>query len=232
MASFKTAQLQHELELVGQTDLDLSKVRFEAINVQALKAWELWQDPHFAWNEVVGWKASEPLALDLAIWFDEELCGLCFANPNNSRQRIRIVRLEGRPGEDHPLKKRIASLAILVVEQYAKIIGSRFHRSSGAVERCNFHLPTIRLLLRCRTSTCQSRREPSILKTVQYMTNDGGKMGKPIKKSPTRKRSSTPERKQVAVELTASERRILQLIATGIEGEEPSLLAGRPYIGQ
>ena len=53
-------------------------------------------------------------------------------------------------------------------------------------------------------------------------------MGKLIKKSPTRKRSSTPERKQVAVELTASERRILQLIATGIEGDEPSLLAGRP----
>ena len=52
-------------------------------------------------------------------------------------------------------------------------------------------------------------------------------MGKSIKKSPTRKRSSTPERKQVAVELTASERRILQLIATGIEGEEPNVLAGR-----
>jgi hypothetical protein len=126
LASLKTAQLQHELELVGQTDLDLSKVRFEAITVQALKVWEFWKDPHFAWNEVIGWKASEPLALDLAIWFDEELCGLCFAIPNNSRQRIRIVRLEGRPGEDHPLKKRIAPLAILVVEQYAKIIGSRF----------------------------------------------------------------------------------------------------------
>jgi hypothetical protein len=60
------------------------------------------------------------------------------------------------------------------------------------------------------------------------MTNDGGKMGKLIKKSPTKKRSSSPERKQVAVELTASERRILQIIATGIEGDEPSLLAGRP----
>jgi len=126
LAGLKIAQLQHELELVGPTDLDLSKVRFEAINAQALKAWELWQDPHFAWNEVVGWKASEPLALDLAIWFDERLCGLCFANPNNSRQKIRIVRLEGLPGEAHPLKKRIAPLAILVVEQYAKIIGSKF----------------------------------------------------------------------------------------------------------
>jgi hypothetical protein len=34
--------------------------------------------------------------------------------------------LEGLPREAHPLKKRIAPLAILVVEQYAKIIGSKF----------------------------------------------------------------------------------------------------------
>ena len=52
-------------------------------------------------------------------------------------------------------------------------------------------------------------------------------MGKFVKKSPTRKRSPATARKQIAVELTASERRILQILATGIEGE-PDLLAGRP----
>jgi hypothetical protein len=126
LAGISTAQLQHELELAGPTALDLSRVRFEAIDTQALDACELWDDPHFSWNEVVGWKAREPLALDIAIWFDEELCGLCFANPNNSRRRIRIVRLEGRPREVHPLKNRIAPLAILVIEQYAQMIGGRF----------------------------------------------------------------------------------------------------------
>lgn len=126
LAVIKTAQLQQELELVGPTDVDLSRVRFDAINAQAMTAWEHWEDPHFAWSDVSGWKAKEPLALDLAIWFDEELCGLCFANPNNSRRRLRIVRLEGRPGKVHPLKKRIAPLSILAVEQYARIIGSRY----------------------------------------------------------------------------------------------------------
>lgn len=76
--------------------------------------------------EVVEWKAREPLALDIAIWFEEELCGLCFVNPNNSRRRIRIVRLEGRPGEIHPLKNRIATLAMIAIDQYAQIIGSKF----------------------------------------------------------------------------------------------------------
>ena len=42
-----------------------------------------------------------------------------------------------------------------------------------------------------------------------------------------KKRSSAQENKPVKVELTASQRRILQVLATGIEGE-PDVLAGRP----
>jgi hypothetical protein len=59
------------------------------------------------------------------------------------------------------------------------------------------------------------------------MTNKGGEMRKMIKKSSSRKRSPTTENKNVVAELTDSERRLLQLIATGIEGEEPNVLAGR-----
>lgn len=53
-------------------------------------------------------------------------------------------------------------------------------------------------------------------------------MRKVIKKSPTKKSSPTTENKPIAVELTTSQRHILQVIATGTETEEPSLLAGRP----
>lgn len=126
LATASTAELQENKERSGPTVLDLSKVRFEPIDAQALSAWERWDDFHFSWHDVVGWKAKEPLALDLSIWFDKQLCGLCFANPNKSRQRIRIVRLEGRPREAHPLKKRIATLSIMVIQHYATIIGSRF----------------------------------------------------------------------------------------------------------
>lgn len=126
LAALKVAQLQHEPEPAGKTTIDPLRIRFETIDAHAMDACERWEEPHFLWNEVMGWKAKEPLSLDIAIWFEDELCGLCFANPNNSRQRIRIVRLEGRPREAHPLKTRIASLAVLVIEQYARIIGSRF----------------------------------------------------------------------------------------------------------
>lgn len=66
------------------------------------------------------------------------------------------------------------------------------------------------------------------MKIVQLITNSGGKMRKVIKKSPIRKSSPTTENKPIAVELTASQRRILQVVAMGTETEEPSLLAGRP----
>ncbi|MCE6980331.1 hypothetical protein EI534_23735 [Pseudomonas frederiksbergensis] len=125
LATATIARLHHELGQSGPVDLDLSKVRFEAINAQALNAYHHWNDPHFSWNEVVGWKTREPMGFDLAIWFDLELCGLCFANPNQSRLRVKIVRLEGKPDKDHPLKSRIATLTLTAVTHYARIIGSK-----------------------------------------------------------------------------------------------------------
>jgi len=118
-AAFATLQMQ------STSSADMSKVRFEPIDAQALAAFEAWHDSVFSWDEVVRWKAREPLSFDIAIWFEQELCGLCFANPNNSRQRVRIVRLEGRPAKAHPLRNRIAALALIAIDEFARIIGSR-----------------------------------------------------------------------------------------------------------
>lgn len=118
------AKLHKDLLQQGIVDVDHSRVRFEAIDAQALSAYEEWFDPHFSWQDVVRWKAKEPLSFDLAIWFDQELCGLCFANPNQSRLRVKIVRLEGKPDDDHPLKSRVATFALTAVTHFARIIGS------------------------------------------------------------------------------------------------------------
>jgi hypothetical protein len=62
------------------------------------------------------------------------------------------------------------------------------------------------------------------------MTNRGGNMRKVVKKSSSRKRSPAADNKNVAIELTASERRLLQIIATGTETEEPAgVLAGASF---
>ena len=119
------ATLQRELEDRGIVGVDHSRVRFEAIDAYAMDAYEEWLDPHFCWEEIIRWKAKEPVSFDLAIWFDRELCGLCFANPNQSRLRVKIVRLEGQPANDHPLKNRIATFALTAVTHFALIIGSQ-----------------------------------------------------------------------------------------------------------
>lgn len=126
LANTITTQL-HAQGLIDGTETDLSRIRFEAIDVKALTAYSFWgEDSHFSWDEVVNWKTKEPMSFDLSIWSDLELCGLCFANPNQSRLRVKIVRLEGKPGKTHPLKNRIAPLALIAIEHYARIIGSRF----------------------------------------------------------------------------------------------------------
>lgn len=119
------AKLQRSLEQSDRVDVDHSRVRFEAIDAHALNAYETWLDPFFSWQDVIGWKAREPMGFDLAIWFDQELCGLCFANPNQSRLRVKIVRLEGQPGNNHPLKSRVATYALTAVIHFARIIGSK-----------------------------------------------------------------------------------------------------------
>jgi hypothetical protein len=104
---------------------NLTHVRFEAINGAALDAYHTWESPCFSWEEVVQWKAKELMYFDLSIWLDRELCGLCFANPNHSRLRMRIVRLEAKPGGDHSLRGYIAPLALMAVEHYVRIVGSK-----------------------------------------------------------------------------------------------------------
>lgn len=76
---------------------------FRPIDALALDAFNGWGDGvHFSWEEVPLWKAREPWSFDLSIWCGSELCGLCFANPNQSRLRTKIIRLEGNPDIRHP----------------------------------------------------------------------------------------------------------------------------------
>ncbi|MBV6822710.1 hypothetical protein [Pseudomonas sp. PD9R] len=67
------------------------------------------------------------------------------------------------------------------------------------------------------------------MKTVHLMTDHGGNMRKVIKKTSSVKRSPTAKRQSVVTELTASERRILQFAAMGMEDEPDGVLAGANF---
>ncbi|RIJ08981.1 hypothetical protein DXT77_18640 [Pseudomonas sp. 91RF] len=66
------------------------------------------------------------------------------------------------------------------------------------------------------------------MKSAQILINQGGNMRKEIKKSPRKKKAHAMKCDSDLTVLTASQRQLLQIIATGTAIDEPSLLAGRP----
>ncbi|ALY66745.1 TPA: N-acetyltransferase [Pseudomonas aeruginosa] len=113
----------------GQPDLlregiDPLQVRFEPITNEAIEASLLWGEESelYPWEDVPSWMAKDRKGFDLSLWYGPELCGLCYATPKQSSICIKIILLEGKPDCSHPLKGEVASLALLAIEYYARMI--------------------------------------------------------------------------------------------------------------
>lgn len=105
---------------------DYSQVRFDSINAAALLALETWKgEPHFDWWESPDAVKRDPKCLDLALWFADQLCGLCFATPSTGKTLVRIKLLEGNPDELHPLKGQVTTLMLLAVNQFCKLVDAQ-----------------------------------------------------------------------------------------------------------
>lgn len=104
--------------------VDPYQVRFEPITDEAIKASYCWGEDAelFPWENVAIWKTKDRRGFDLALWYGSELCGLCYATPRKSSICIKIILLEGNPDRSHPLKGDVASLALLAVEYYARMV--------------------------------------------------------------------------------------------------------------
>ncbi|MGY2293655.1 N-acetyltransferase [Pseudomonas sp. SDO528_S397] len=107
--------------------LDGSLVRLDVIDRQALEAFYLWEgEVRFPWEDVPAWKVSDVKGFDLAIWYEQHLCGLCYATPRDSKITIKMVLLEGSPDKCHPLRGFIAALALSAIDAYARMIGCKY----------------------------------------------------------------------------------------------------------
>lgn len=113
----------------GQPDLlregiDPLQVRFEPITNEAIEASHLWGEEAelYPWEDVPSWMAKDRKGFDLSLWYGPELCGLCYATPKQSSICIKIILLEGKPDRSHPLKGEVASLALLAIDYYARMI--------------------------------------------------------------------------------------------------------------
>lgn len=109
---------------VPRPGLDVDKVCFEPIGHRAFEAFQGWgeQTHHFPWEAVPRWTDFDLKGFDLSLWSARELCGLCYASPRRSRRCIKIILLEGKPGPENPLRGLVASLSLLAVAEYARML--------------------------------------------------------------------------------------------------------------
>ena len=105
--------------------IDTTQIRYEPITLAAIEAADLWGDEAtlYPWHDVHQWKQADIRGFDVSLWFDRELCGLCYASPRKSKLCIKIVILEGKPDRSHPLRGTVAALALTAIEKYAILIG-------------------------------------------------------------------------------------------------------------
>jgi hypothetical protein len=116
--------------------LNLALVTLGPITDRALDETLTWSEAggRFPWEGVATWKARDPKAFDISIWYDAELCGLCYASPRRSAIRIKLLLLEGRPGDSHPLKGYVLGLALTAIAHYARSLGLQFIEVDAPLE--------------------------------------------------------------------------------------------------
>jgi len=105
--------------------IDCAKLRLEPIDTRAMAASLLWGDTGliFLWENVANWKQRDPRGLDIALWFDTDLCGLCYATPRKSLLCVKVILLEGKPDAQHALKGLVAPLMLTAIESYGITLG-------------------------------------------------------------------------------------------------------------
>lgn len=105
--------------------IDPALIRYEPVTQDAINASLLWGEEAtlYPWEDVPSWKAKDKKCFDLSLWYDVELCGLCFATPKGSAICLKIVLLEGKPDRTHPLRGLVAPLSLLAIDNYARMLG-------------------------------------------------------------------------------------------------------------
>lgn len=112
-------------------------VRFSDIDGRALEAWRnTWWRGHalgyggWDWSGLVAPVWRRPTCFHLAIWSGDCLCGLAVGRASKRRRSgvrhtLSVHFLEGNPDPRHPLRRRVAPLALTAAEVYAALIGAR-----------------------------------------------------------------------------------------------------------
>ena len=111
-------------------------IRLTDIDAVALDAWRSsWLRPQalgyggWDWTAIVAPLRRRPSAFRLAIWCGSQLCGLAVGRASKRRRSgirhsLSVHYLESIPDPLHPLRGRIAAIALEGAEAYAAVLGA------------------------------------------------------------------------------------------------------------
>lgn len=104
--------------------INVLALRLDPITTGAINSSHLWEEViPYPWENIPDWKRKDARGFDLAIWYEEKLCGLCYATPRESTICIKIVLLQGYTKNTLTLRGWIAPIALRATELYARMLG-------------------------------------------------------------------------------------------------------------
>ncbi|MBC3436634.1 hypothetical protein HU735_14525 [Pseudomonas sp. BW16M2] len=103
------------------------RLTVDEIDERAILAHEAWHPDHydFGWDRILKWKnrPAHARALDIALWHDDQLAGMCWASPQASKEKIMVLYLQRNPDSTLPTRGYVAPLCLSGVRYYALMLG-------------------------------------------------------------------------------------------------------------
>ncbi|NVL49896.1 hypothetical protein F2S72_09100 [Pseudomonas syringae pv. actinidiae] len=99
------------------------------IDAEAISQYEGWLTPYdFGWERVLTWKnrPAHHKAIDVAIWYDGTLAGMCWASPKDSGEKIFVLYIERNPDDTLPTRGYVAPLGLSAVRNYGVLLELRY----------------------------------------------------------------------------------------------------------
>ncbi|MDV2081238.1 hypothetical protein [Marinobacter xestospongiae] len=124
--------------------INMPLVKLTPINNLALAKYREWsvgtttrKPPNGGWDWAT-WSAvyreKYPKRIEIAIWYGGTLCGLALGKMSEKNVHVRLEVLEGSTSPIHPLKGRVAYIALTAVEMFGYALGAEESRVIDPVD--------------------------------------------------------------------------------------------------
>lgn len=111
--------------------LNMPHVKITPINSLALAKYKCWPSvgrtpPNGGWDWaswVAHYRARHHKRIELAVWYSSVLCGLALGKMSEKNVHVRLEVLEGSTDHHHPLRGRVAYIALTAIEMFGYALG-------------------------------------------------------------------------------------------------------------